>query len=118
MKEIVSNVKKEDGETLQEILDKNFYFDDSGKGDFKSTGDIQKSINGGEEKAVDKFNKKIKEILKLSLKKFVESSCSNNEVYKFFEKISNQGLKKDNINNYKDGIKLLKSYMNKREQGK
>ncbi len=115
MKEIVSKLEEKDVKQLKEILDSNFYFDSSGKGDFRSTGDIQKAIKDGEEDAVEKFNKEIKGTLERSLKKFVESSCSNNKVYKFFEKICKDGL--DDIDDIEESdLENLKKYMAEQEK--
>lgn len=115
MKEIVSKLEQKDVKQLKGILDSNFYFDSSGKGDFRSTGDIQKAIKDGEEEAVEKFNKEIKGTLERSLKKFIESSCSNNKVYKFFEKICKDGL--DDIDDIEESdLENLKKYMAEQEK--
>lgn len=115
MKEIVSKLEEKDVKQLKEILTKNFYFNGSGQGSFKDNGDIQKAIKDGEEDAVEKFNKEIKGTLERSLKKFVESSCSNNKVYKFFEKICKDGL--DDIDDIEESdLENLKKYMAEQEK--
>ena len=115
MKEIVSKLEEKDVEQLKEILTKNFYFNGSGQGSFKDNGNIQKAIKDGEEDAVEKFNKEIKGTLERSLKKFVESSCSNNKVYKFFEKICKDGL--DDIDDIEESdLENLKKYMAEQEK--
>ena len=115
MKEIVSKLEEKDVKQLKEILTKNFYFNGSGQGSFKDNGDIQKAIKDGEEDAVEKFNKEIKGTLERSLKKFIESSCSNNKVYKFFEKICKDGL--DDIDDIEESdLENLKKYMAEQEK--
>lgn len=115
MKEIVSKLEEKDVKQLKEILTKNFYFNGSGQGSFKATGDIQKAINAGEDQAVDKFNEKIKEILKLSLNKDVKPLCSNSKVYEFFEKICKDGL--DDIDDIEESdLENLKKYMAEQEK--